>query len=75
LSCQNLIFNSKECVVLTCRDISSIAENAKLASVNKMLHLMSSAVSHEMVTPLKCVIQVVQKMKKRSRDKKNTSDC
>jgi signal transduction histidine kinase len=51
--------------VLTCRDITKIKENAKLSADNKMLSLMSSAVSHEMITPLKCIISMAQALSKK----------
>ena len=38
------------------RDMSDIREKIKLESDNKMLQLASSSVSHEMLTPIKCII-------------------
>ena len=54
---QQLIYNSKQCIVLTIRDISEINNFAKVSAENKMLSLLTSSVTHEMITPLKCVIQ------------------
>jgi hypothetical protein len=54
---QQLIYNSKQCIVLTLRDISEINNYAKVSAENKMLSLLTSSVTHEMITPLKCVIQ------------------
>lgn len=51
--------------MLTCRDVSQIAENAKLSADNKILSFMSSSVSHEMITPLKCIIQMVLQMQQK----------
>lgn len=43
--------------MLTIRDISEINNFAKVSAQNKMLSLLTSSVTHEMITPLKCVIQ------------------
>jgi hypothetical protein len=59
---QNLIFNSEECLVLSCRDVSNITENAKLVADNKMLNVVSSSVHHEMITPIKCTLQIIEKI-------------
>jgi K+-sensing histidine kinase KdpD len=45
--------------------MTQIKENAKLSADNKMLSLMSSAVSHEMITPLKCIITMAQVLSKK----------
>lgn len=63
-----MIFNEKQCCVLTCRDISKISENANLKAENKMLGLMSSSVSHEMITPIKCIIQMISSFQKKLDD-------
>jgi len=42
--------------VLTIRDISEINNFARVSAENKMLSLLTSSVTHEMITPLKCVI-------------------
>lgn len=54
--------------MLTCRDISKIRENAKLSADNKMLTLISSSVNHEMMTPIKCIIQMVISLQKKLKD-------
>ena len=69
ISIQSLMFNSKQCQVLTCRDITQIKQNVKLSSDNKMLSLMSSAVSHEMITPIKCMISMTGELKNKITDK------
>ena len=57
LKYQDIIFNNKQCKVLTIRDITEIKRFAKVSADNKMLSLLNSSVTHEMITPLKCVIQ------------------
>jgi hypothetical protein len=39
--------------------MSEIRKNAKLSSDNKMLTLMTSSISHEMITPIKCIIEML----------------
>jgi signal transduction histidine kinase len=55
-----MIFDSSQCVMLTFRNITQIKENARLNADNKMLQLMSSAVSHEMITPIKCILTMTE---------------
>lgn len=52
---QSLIYNGKECRVLLVRDVSEIREKAKLRAEVRMLQHMQSIVSHEMITPLRCI--------------------
>lgn len=62
ISVTNLMFNSKQCNVLICRDISKIRENEQLSANNKMLTVYSSSISHELITPLKCILQICQQV-------------
>lgn len=55
---QFLLYNSQDCEVMTLRDISKIQQLTQLKSENEMLGLLTSSVSHEMLTPLKCIISV-----------------
>lgn len=48
---------------MTLRDISKIQQLTQLKSENEMLGLLSSSVSHEMLTPLKCIISVAYRVK------------
>lgn len=50
-------------MVVQCRDVTEICENSRLHSDNKMLGLMSSNVSHEMLTPMRCIISITDLMK------------
>ena len=49
------------------KDITFLSVNAKLQADNKMLQLMSSTISHEMITPLSCMISITERMKKSSK--------
>lgn len=53
---QEIFYDKRDCMLLQFRDMSEIHNNIKLESDNKMLQLMSSSVSHEMLTPIKCII-------------------
>jgi len=44
--------------VFKCRDITEVSKFEKLSIENKMLNLMTSSVSHELITPLKCIMQI-----------------
>jgi hypothetical protein len=55
---QNLIFDDKQCKVLSIRDITEINNYAKVQAENRMLSLHTSSVSHEMITPLKCIVKL-----------------
>jgi signal transduction histidine kinase len=39
------------------RDITEIRKFSKISENNKMLTLLTSSVTHEMITPLKCILQ------------------
>lgn len=56
LSLTNLMFNQEECKVATFRDVTDKSKLAKIEADNKLLHMLTSSVTHEMVTPLKCMV-------------------
>jgi signal transduction histidine kinase len=43
--------------------MSNIKENAKLSADNKMLEIFNSTMSHELLTPLRCVNHVAMSAK------------
>jgi light-regulated signal transduction histidine kinase (bacteriophytochrome) len=55
---------------LTFSDITEIDKLAKLSAENKMLNLLTSSVTHEMITPLKCIIEFALNILKISKDPK-----
>ena len=71
LKLTNLIFNKEECKVATFRDITRSRQLVKMKKHNDLLHMLSSTVTHEMVTPLKAMITlasiVYQKFKDNSK--------
>ena len=60
LKLTNLIFNKEECKVATFRDITRSRQLVKVKKHNELLHMLSSSVTHEMVTPLKAMINLCQ---------------
>ena len=63
-----MIFNKEECQVATFRDITNLKKLAKIEAENKLLQLLSSSVTHEMVTPLKCIINFSESLIKELRN-------
>ena len=57
-----MILDSRLCVILIFRNITQIQENAIRIADKNMLKQMS-AVSHEMITPIKCVIALTELIK------------
>ncbi len=53
---------------MTVRDITQIDKLAKLSADNKMLTLLTSSVTHEMITPLKCIIEFALSILKNTKD-------
>ena len=71
---RDMIFNNKQCKVLVLRDMSHIQENLRLSTMNKMMSLVQSSISHEMLTPICCIIQTVRTFKNRFKDKRYEDD-
>jgi hypothetical protein len=49
--------------MLICRDLTKIKENLRLQEEMKAINLMMTCCGHELLTPLKCVDQLVLKIK------------
>ena len=49
--------------------------NAKLSAENKMLTMMSSSISHELITPLRCIEQISKKMVSKRVNEEQTFDA
>lgn len=54
--------------------MSLIQENLRLSTTNKMMSLVQSSISHEMLTPIRCIIQTVRTFKNQFRDKRYEAD-
>ena len=50
------MFKGKQCQMLTIRDVSKLLSVEKIESENKFFNTLTSTVSHEMMTPLNCII-------------------
>ena len=53
---QNFIFNSQPCQILTIRDMTSFYKFDDLKNQHDMAKSINVTVSHEMMTPLNCII-------------------
>ena len=62
---RELIFAGKECRILVMRDLGPIRQNMKLQSQNKMMSLLQSSISHEMLTPIRCIIETIKLIRAR----------
>ena len=50
------MFKGKECLMLTIRDVDKLISVEKIENENKFFNTLTSTVSHEMMTPLNCII-------------------
>ena len=50
------------------RDITALSKISKISENNKILTLLTSSVTHEMITPLKCIIQFTHNVLKLTTD-------
>lgn len=69
LQIQSLMYGNKPSFVMTFRDVNKIKQNEKLAAENKFLGLITSSVSHETITPLKCISSIANRLKTKVNDK------
>jgi signal transduction histidine kinase len=53
---------------MTLRDITEVARFNKISENNKMLTLLTSSVTHEMITPLRCIILFTFNVLKKTKD-------
>ena len=60
---QQLFFDRQKCVTITINDITSVERNVALKAKNKMLNTMQASISHELLTPLKCIKSITELMK------------
>lgn len=56
LQINSIIFNKSEVRVATFRDVTESKKLAKAEASSKLNSLFTSSVTHELVTPLKCMI-------------------
>jgi len=49
-------FNNKDCFILNVSDLTSVKQVSALKTENNLLSLLAANVSHEMMTPLNCII-------------------
>jgi len=56
LTHNRLTFNNKDCSILTINDLTKQRKAEMLETQNNMLNLLTANVTHEMTTPLSCII-------------------
>jgi signal transduction histidine kinase len=56
LRVQKLMFKGKECKMLTIRDLTKLLSVEKIESENRFFNTLTATVTHEMMTPLNCII-------------------
>jgi signal transduction histidine kinase len=56
------------------RDITEIRKFSKVQENNKMLTMLTSSVTHEMITPLKCIIQFALSVLQKTSDPSKRKD-
>lgn len=60
---QSFLFDNKPCKLVTMRDITKMQENTQLKSQSEMMRLFNSSCNHEMLAPIRCIIQIVESMR------------
>ena len=60
---QELLFSGNSCKLLMFRNVTDLRENLELKSQNQMISTMSHFMTNEMITPLKCIVQLLSKTK------------
>lgn len=53
--------------------MTEVKKLAKIETANKFLHIMTSSVTHEMITPLKCMVYFSEFILKDLKDKKSNA--
>lgn len=59
---QSLHFENKQCMVLILYDVSQLLRNQSLVSQNKLIQLVSSSCTHELLAPIRCIIQLASSL-------------
>jgi K+-sensing histidine kinase KdpD len=63
LQMKNITYEQQEFRVATFHDVTERKKIVEVESNNRIVSLLSSSVSHEMVTPLKCIISFATSLK------------
>ena len=59
---QDFIYDYRECKVTTLKDLTSVRNYAKIAEERQMMELLAFGVNHEMITPLKCIVELTEQL-------------
>ena len=57
-----MYFNNDQCQIATFRDVTQLKRIAKMEAENDYLQFLNSNVSHEMITPLRCIISFTKSL-------------
>ena len=60
---QAFIFQNKPGKLVNMRNITKLQENTELQSQNKMMQLFNSSCNHEMLAPIRCIIQIAETLR------------
>ena len=58
----DFMFDEKECQIINITDISAYIKLEKTQTTNKLLKTLNTSVHHEMLTPLKTIIEISQRL-------------
>ena len=62
------MFNGKMCQVLLIKDVSTTEYLREVKQKNSLLNLLTSTMSHELLTPISCIISLAQSANKQSNE-------
>jgi hypothetical protein len=63
---QPFVFEQKTCTVITLKEVTQMRKVSELTAQNKYMQLMNSSFSHEMLAPLRCIVQISDNMRKKA---------
>ena len=58
----DFMFDEKECQIINITDISAYIKLEKTQTTNKLLKTLNTSVHHEMLTPLKTIIEISERL-------------
>lgn len=68
MSRQSLVYSQSNCELLSFHDITPLIKSQELKQQNNLLNRMTAGASHEVMTPLSCVITFAENICKRSEE-------
>lgn len=68
---QSLIYNNRQCFVLIFNDITNVKRLALMEYQNLKMQLRQSSVTHELITPLRCISSFSEELVSSLKDSSN----